>query len=125
MRDITNAQRNTCICITCDYFKRSGIHLVPDMFHETDQDDYKFIIQDAWLEYILDIEDLSIRYTVSISTMQKPERFVVNITNNGGMDHVNEYETFEIHEHLMQQYISDDEGYKEEVNQNPVFSNWL
>ncbi|MCK8073974.1 MULTISPECIES: hypothetical protein [Vibrio] len=57
--------------------------------------------------------------------MQKPERFVVNITNNGGMDHVNEYETFEIHEHLMQQYISDDEGYKEEVNQNPVFSNWL
>ncbi|WP_367971399.1 hypothetical protein RJD38_02910 [Vibrio scophthalmi] len=49
----------------------------------------------------------------------------MNITNNGGMDHVNEYETFEIHEHLMQQYISDDEGYKEEVNQNPVFSNWL
>lgn len=125
MRNITNEERNTCIIITCNYFKTRGIHLVPDMFIETEDDDHKFLMKGTWLEYVLDIEALPIRYTMNISTMIEPDRFVVNITNNGGFEYIDEYETFDFSKPLLQQYISDPEGYKEEIHQNLMFKNWV
>lgn len=124
MKKLTKEEKNTCITLVCDYFKRSGIYVVPDMFHEAD-DDNKFLIGSTWIEYTLDIEGLPIRYTASISTMVEPSRFILNITNNGGIEHIDEYETFDIPEHLMQQYIIDPEGYAEEIQQKPEFNNWL
>lgn len=123
MKDITKEERNTCIIITCDYFKTRGIHLVPDMFIETEDDDHKFLMQDAWLEYTLDIEDLSINYTVSMYTQGEPDCFVLSITNNGGLEHTDEYQTFCIPFHQLHQCIK--LNYRSDIEQNPIFKKWI
>ncbi|MFN1648238.1 hypothetical protein [Vibrio rotiferianus] len=124
MHPISIEERNTCIVLICDYFQKRGIHLIPNMFIESGEA-CKFLFEDTWLEYVMDIEDLPIKYAVDISSMSEPSRLIINITNNGGIEHVVEYETFDIPLNLMKDYIADPEGYKQEIQKDPAFRNWL